>query len=67
MMMDELMTRVQQFAAEQGITPGSVLRRAIDAGGGEWRQWVSGERSPTMERADRLLAYIDKHSKTPAQ
>lgn len=58
--MEQLISEIEAFAAEFDIVPQKLLRDAINAEWGRWRQWKAGEASPTMLTADRIRAYMAK-------
>lgn len=56
--MEKLVSDIEAFAAEFGITPQKLLRDAINAEWGRWQKWKAGEASPTMLIADRIVAHM---------
>lgn len=57
--MEQFIQRIRDYADAVGKPPQAVLRAAIDANWGQWDAWVSGQRSPTLKTADRVLKYIE--------
>lgn len=59
--MEQFLAEVEAYADAVGYSPQWVLRRAINAGGGEWASWRAGKSSPTMARADLVRNYMAAH------
>ena len=56
--MEKLVSDIEVFAAEFGLTPQKLLRDAINAEWGRWQKWKAGEASPTVAVADRIYAHM---------
>lgn len=56
--MDKLISDIEAFCAEFGLTPQKLLREAINAEWGRWPRWKSGEASPTVAVADKIYAFM---------
>lgn len=56
--MEQLISEIEAYAAANGLSPKSVLRQAIAAGGTQWGKWKSGAQSPTMHTVDRLRRWM---------
>ncbi len=57
---DHIRTALERFTAEAGMALGALSSRALDEGKA-LRQFMDGERSLTLPRAERLLQYLSDH------
>lgn len=56
--MEKLISDIEGYCAERGISPQRFLRAVINAKWGQWQDWKNGKSSPTMKVADRLRAHM---------
>lgn len=56
--MDKLISDIEAFCAEFGLTPQKLLREAINAEWGRWPRWKAGEASPTVAVADKIYGFM---------
>ena len=56
--MEQFMQKVRAYADALGIQPSTVVQRAAKLGGAAWAKWESGEGSPTLRTADKILKYM---------
>lgn len=58
------MEQVRAYADALGVHPSTVVQRAAKLGGAAWAKWETGESSPTLRTADKILKYM-KENPTP--
>lgn len=56
--MEQLIREIEQQASVLGMTPQSLLRKALGASWSTWSDWASGKSSPTLATVDKLRAWI---------
>jgi len=56
--MEQLISEIEREASALGMTPQSLLRKALGASWSTWSDWVSGKSSPTLATVDKLRAWI---------
>jgi len=56
--MEQLINEIEQAASALGMTPQSLLRKALGASWSTWSDWASGKSSPTLATVDKLRAWI---------
>lgn len=64
--MEQFIAEIESYAAACGRPPQWVLRRAFNAGWGQWDAWKSGKSSPTMAVADRVRAFMRDNPPAPS-
>lgn len=62
--MEKLVSDIEAFASEFGVTPQKMLRDAINAEWGRWQRWKAGEASPTVAVADRIYSFMAERRAT---
>ncbi|SEN90322.1 hypothetical protein SAMN04489859_102153 [Paracoccus alcaliphilus] len=65
--MEQFLADIEEYCTATATTPQRLLRASIGAGWGQWQKWKDGDSSPTMIVADRVRAYMAKHSPANAE
>ncbi|MCV2877589.1 hypothetical protein OE699_01885 [Sedimentimonas flavescens] len=66
--MEQLINEIEAYAKSVKRSPQWVLRKAFNAGWGQWDAWKAGTSSPTMAVADRIRAFMrDNPPEQPQQ
>ena len=56
--MEQLIREIEAYASQMQRPPQWVLRKAFNAGWGQWDSWKSGKSSPTMAVVDRIKLFM---------
>lgn len=56
--MEQFLKDMQAYADAVGRSPQHVLRQAVGASWLQWKAWVDGQSSPTLNTVDKIRQYM---------
>ena len=56
--MEQFIKILEGEALDRGVSPQSMIKRAVGFKWSTWRDWKSGKSSPTLATVDRIYAWM---------
>ena len=64
--MEQFLEDIRAYASAIGKSPQHILRQALGASWSQWKAWVDGQSSPTLNTVDKIRQYMaDNPAPTP--
>jgi hypothetical protein len=65
--MEQFLNDMKAYADEVGRSPQHILRQSVGASWLQWKAWVDGQSSPTLNTVDKIRKYMAENPPPDAE